>query len=126
MGAKESRCRVFVVEDEPIIAMVIEDAIEKLGFEIVGPVAQLEEALALAIVGNFDCAILDVNIRGGNSYAIADLLLERGCPFLIATGYSDWSIPKHLVEEKRLTKPYSVNELEDELRRLFNEVKRKR
>lgn len=99
-----------------MIAMVVEDAIEMLGYEIIGPVAKLEEALALATAGNFDCAILDINIRGGNSYQVAGLLLTRGCPFVLSTGYSDWSIPKHLVGARRLTKPYSLGQLEDELR----------
>ncbi|MCW2109543.1 DNA-binding LytR/AlgR family response regulator [Bradyrhizobium elkanii] len=101
-----------------MIAMIVEDTIEMMGFQIVGPVAKLDDALDLAISGEFDCAVLDINIRGGNSYAVADLLLERGCPFLFTTGYSDWSMPKHLVGETRLTKPYSSSQLESELRRL--------
>jgi CheY-like chemotaxis protein len=112
----EPALRVLVVEDEPMIAMVVEDAIEMLGYEIIGPVAKLEEALVLATAGDFDCAILDINIRGGNSYQIADLLLTRGCPFVLSTGYSGWSIPKHLVATRRLTKPYSSGQLENELR----------
>lgn len=114
--------RVLIVEDEPMIAMVIEDSVETLGFEVVGPVAQRDEALALAKDGAFDCAVLDVNIRGGNSYDVADLLLARGCPFVLATGYSDWSIPQHLVGEKRLAKPYSSRQIEDELRLMHERV----
>ena len=114
--------RVLIVEDEPMIAMVIEDSVETLGFEVVGPVAQRDEALALAKGGAFDCAVLDVNIRGGNSYDVADLLLARGCPFVLATGYSDWSIPQHLVGEKRLAKPYSSRQIEDELRLMHERV----
>ena len=118
MGASDLGIRVLVVEDEPMIAMVVEDTIEMMGYQIVGPVAKLDEALALATRGDFDCAVLDINIRGGNSYAVADLLLKRGCPFLFTTGYSDWSMPKHLIDEKRLTKPYSSRQLESELRLL--------
>uniref|UniRef100_UPI0035C9BD82 response regulator n=1 Tax=uncultured Sphingomonas sp. TaxID=158754 RepID=UPI0035C9BD82 len=118
MGTGGPGLRVLVVEDEPMIAMVVEDTIELMGYQVVGPVALLEEALALATSGEFDCAILDINIRGGKSYAVADLLLKRGCPFLFTTGYSDWSMPKHLVSEKRLTKPYSSHQLESELRLL--------
>lgn len=114
--------RVLVVEDEPLISMMVEDSIELLGFEVVGPVAQHDEAMAMATAGGFDCAILDVNIRGGDSYDVAELLHSRGCPFVLATGYSDWSIPSHLVGEKRLTKPYSSRQLEDELRRMHERV----
>jgi CheY-like chemotaxis protein len=85
MGASGLGFRVLVVEDEPMIAMVVEDTIEMMGYQIVGPVAQLDDALALATCGDFDCAVLDINIRGGNSYAVADLLLKRGCPFLFTT-----------------------------------------
>jgi CheY-like chemotaxis protein len=85
MGASGLGFRVLVVEDEPMIAMVVEDTIEMMGYQIVGPVAQLDDALALATCGAFDCAVLDINIRGGNSYAVADLLLKRGCPFLFTT-----------------------------------------
>lgn len=110
-----STFRVLVVEDEPLIAMVVEDSIELLGYEVIGPFAQHDEALAIAAAGDFECAILDVNILGGNSYDVADVLLSRGCPFVMATGYSDWSIPSHLIGAKRLTKPYSSRQLEDEL-----------
>ncbi|MEG3154256.1 response regulator [Sphingomonas sp. RB1R13] len=110
------------MEDEPLIAMVVEDSIEMLGYEVIGPVAQHDEALAVAAAGGFDCAILDVNICGGNSYDVADLLLSRGCPFILATGYSDWSIPRHLVGEKRLTKPYSSKQLEEQLRLMHDRV----
>jgi DNA-binding response OmpR family regulator len=126
MGALGTTLRVFVVEDETMISMALEDTIEMLGYQIIGPVAQLDEALILATNGDFDCAILDVNIRGGKSYAVADLLLKRGCPFFLTTGYSDWSLPKHLTGQKRLTKPYSTSELEIQLRGLFSQVEESR
>lgn len=114
--------RVLVIEDEPLITMEIEDVIEMLGYQIVGPFAHINEASAAAEKSDFDCAILDVNIRGGNTYEIANILLERGCPFVIASGYSDWSIPNNLSVRKRLTKPYESTQLEAELRLLEAEV----
>lgn len=122
MDAPGTALKVFVVEDEPTIAMFLEDTIEMLGYQIVGPVALLDEALSVATTGDFDCAILDINIRGGKSYAVADLLLKRGCPFLLTTGYSDWSLPQHLTGQKRLTKPYTTRELENQLETLANQV----
>ena len=118
--------RILVVEDEALITMVIEDVIETLGYQIVGPVAQVDDAMVVAATGDFDCALLDINVLGGTTYAIAELLIERGCPFVMATGYSDWSMPKHLVAEKRLTKPYSSMALELELRLLEAQVQLKR
>lgn len=114
-----------MIEDEALITMEIEDVIEALGHHMVGPIAQLDEAFAVAERGEFDCAVLDINIRGGNTYAIAEMLLARGCPFVMATGYSDWSIPPHLSSQKRLTKPYGSMQLEAELRRLETEAQAK-
>ena|GEM_PF-269356 len=114
--------RVLVVEDEPMIAMVVEDSIEMLGYTIFGPVAQRHEALALATAGKCDCAILAVNIRGGDSYDAAELLYTNGCLFVLAMGYSNWLIPQLLISEKRLTKPYSSKQLEVELHQMYKRV----
>jgi CheY-like chemotaxis protein len=122
MDAPGTTFRVFVVEDEAMISMCIEGIIEMLGYQMVGPVAELDEALSLANKGIFDCAILDVNIRGGNTYAVADILVKRGCPFIFTTGYSDWSLPKHFSGQERLTKPYSMQELEQCLQTLAERV----
>lgn len=114
--------RVLLVEDEAIIAMMVASVIRGLGFKLVGPAARLDHALALVAEGEFDCAILDVNIRGGDTYPVADLLIERDCPFVMASGYSNVTIPKHLLGRTRLTKPYSIDALEDELMRLSERV----
>jgi DNA-binding response OmpR family regulator len=117
-------CRVLVVEDEPLIAMVIEAALETIGCEIVGPVAKLDEAIDLANRASFDCAILDVNIRGGHVYPVADLLMKRGLPILLASGYGEWTLPAHLLGEKRLEKPYTSEQLEVEIRLLCARVRK--
>jgi DNA-binding response OmpR family regulator len=116
---------VFVVEDEPLIAMVIEDAVEALGCEMVGPFTQLGEALGGASNEVFDCAILDVNIRDGLSYRVAMSLVERGYTILLATGYRSTSLPEELVQERCLAKPYSSAELERELRILCDRVSKR-
>ncbi len=110
--------RILVVEDEPLIAMVIEDALETLGWDMVGPIARLDEALAAAETEDFDCALLDVNIRGGTSYPVGALLLERGCPVLFATGHRDGGLPGNLTGAACLEKPYMLSQLESELLKL--------
>jgi CheY-like chemotaxis protein len=100
-------CRVLVVEDEMLIAMTIEDVLQGLGCEIVGPVATIEKALKLAQGGAFDAAILDVTIRGGKVYPVAEQLLARGIPFVLASGYGDWALPEALRDQPRLTKPFT-------------------
>jgi two-component SAPR family response regulator len=102
--------------------MEIEDAVERLGHEVVGPIAELDEALDLAANALLDCAILDINIRGGHSYLVADILLNRGLPVLLASGYGEWNLPKRLHEEARLPKPFTEAQLDREIRDLCARV----
>ena len=81
--------RILVVEDEPFIAMGLEQLLPKLGYEVVGVASHLRDALAKAQAGDFDLAVLDVNLGGELSYRVADVLLARGAPFLFCTAYSD-------------------------------------
>jgi CheY-like chemotaxis protein len=108
-------CRVLVVEDEALIAFVIEDALSRLGHEIIGPVSKLEAAKTVAREGRFDAAILDITIRGGKSFPVAEILLVRGIPFAISSGYADWALPENLKDHLRLTKPFSEAELDSVL-----------
>lgn len=110
--------RVLVVEDEPLIGMDIECAVERLGFEPVGPIAELGQAMDLAANAVLGCAILDVNIIGGTSYPVADMLLARGVPVMFLSGYNKLTFPKRFQEEPRLAKPYTAEQLDEELRNL--------
>jgi DNA-binding response OmpR family regulator len=118
--------RILVVEDEMPIAMIIEDAVQDSGGEIVGPVATLEKALKLAEEEEFDAAILDVTIRGGNVYPVAELLLARGIPFVFASGYGDWAVPAELRDKPRLTKPFTAAALEEQIRLLCGQAQLRR
>lgn len=82
-----SNVRVLVVEDEPLVAMLLEDILDDLGYAVVGPAATLEQGLALARTALVDAAILDVNLNGARSFPIADVLTERSVPHFFATGY---------------------------------------
>lgn len=113
-----ARLRVLVVEDEPLIGMDIEDAVEGLGHEVVGPIAELDEALDLATIAAFGCAILDINILGGHSYPVADILLRRGLPVLLLSSYRKETLPVRLHEEARLAKPFTGAQLDKEIRDL--------
>ncbi|RYG90184.1 MAG: response regulator [Alphaproteobacteria bacterium] len=78
--------RVLVVEDEPVVAMCLEDILEELGCVTVGPASRLSEGLSLA-EERLDAAILDINLAGERSNAIAERLRARGIPFVFASGY---------------------------------------
>lgn len=111
--------KVLVVEDEMTIVLVIEETLLALGAHVVGPASRLDSALRLASEEAIDAAILDVNIRGGNSYAVADILVERGVPFLFCSGYSDWALEERHRDRPRLSKPYSSSELEMQILQLL-------
>jgi CheY-like chemotaxis protein len=111
-------CRILVVEDEMLIALLLEEALQSLGCIVVGPVSKLDAALRLATGEELDAAVLDVNIRGGQVFAAAEKLVDRGIPFVLASGYSDWILPEAMQGKPRLTKPFTLRELEHEVRQL--------
>jgi CheY-like chemotaxis protein len=109
--------RVLVVEDEPIIAMALEDMLLDLGCEVVGPASTLAEAQALAETAAIDAAMLDININNGRSYVVADELRRRAVPFAFATGYGEEGI-EH-TDAPVLQKPYRQAQVEAVLGRLL-------
>jgi CheY-like chemotaxis protein len=107
----ERRLRILVVEDEMLVAMNIEDMLLELGHEVAGLAGRLGPALALAGESRFDAAMLDVNLAGEPSFPVADLLAERGIPFLFATGYGRKGIEERFHDRPILQKPFRASEL---------------
>jgi CheY-like chemotaxis protein len=103
--------RVLVVEDEYLVAMLIEDVLEECGCSIVGPCGTVAAALEAAQTDTFDLAVLDVNLRGLKVYPVAELLAERHVPFLFLSGYGDDAIPPGRSTWKVCTKPFRSNDL---------------
>jgi CheY-like chemotaxis protein len=108
--------RVFIVEDEALILMVLEDSLAAMGCEVVASALQLDDAVAKARSLDFDIAILDVNLAGQPVEPVADLLAGRGIPFLFASGYGLPSLPKRHAGRPLLAKPYAAAELAAVLR----------
>jgi CheY-like chemotaxis protein len=79
--------KVLLVEDEPIVAWLLQDMLVDLGLVVVGPAASVNQALAKIDAESIDMAVLDVNLKGQMSYPIADVLVARGVPFVFSTGY---------------------------------------
>lgn len=100
-------CRVLVVEDEALVAMQIEEALITAGCTVVGPVGQITEALTLADRAPIDAALLDVNVAGNRSFAVADRLAARGVPFAFCTGYDAAILPDRFRDRIVLAKPFS-------------------
>ncbi|AGH51327.1 MULTISPECIES: response regulator [Sphingomonadales] len=102
--------RILVVEDEPLIAMVLEDYLESLGHEVAGAVDSVEGALAMVAGGDFDAAILDVHLRGGEaSWPVADALVAASKPFLLATGGHVEPPPGRHAQAPVLIKPFTMD-----------------
>lgn len=85
--------RILVVEDEYYLAADLAAALAERGAVVVGPVGSVDEAERLAGGGGVDCAILDMNLRGEMSHRVADCLEKAGVPYLIASGYSNATLP---------------------------------
>ncbi len=100
--------RILIVEDNYLVAQVLIDMLEYTGAVVLGPVGDLDEALALAKDGssNIDCAVLDVDLHGRASYPIADALTERGVHFVFTTGYDASALDKKYRDHPRCSKPF--------------------
>ena len=105
--------RVMVVEDEALVALVLADQLAELGLSVVGPCSSVAEAKAIADKGEFEAAILDVNLGGELVYPVADLLSSRGIPFVFVTGYGRESIDRRFADAPVLEKPVELTSLQD-------------
>jgi CheY-like chemotaxis protein len=103
--------RVLVVEDELMIRMLLDDMLNDLGYTVAGEAGHLEEAIALAKKGEFDVAILDVNLNGQSISPVVELLVERGLPFVFATGYGERGVPEPYRKQPTLQKPFQLDAL---------------
>ncbi|WP_119421212.1 response regulator [Desertibaculum subflavum] len=104
-AASQRRLRVLLVEDESLIALMIEEAVVKMGHTVVGPLGDFDSALAAAKGAEFDLALLDVNLGGRLIFGVADALRDRGIPYLLLTGYGSESIPPDYRGAPALQKP---------------------
>ena len=100
---------VLVVEDEPLIAMMIEDFIDLLGHSLAGVCDSVAEALAKVEEGGFDIVILDVNLRDGPCWPVADALKARNMRFIIATGGHIDPPPSQHADAPQLAKPFTLD-----------------
>lgn len=111
--------RVLLVEDESLVAMLVEDMLLDLG-AVVEVAMRLPEALRLATDGHFAFAVLDVNLGDGHrSDAVADALRSRGIPFAFATGYGERGLAERHRGTPTIQKPYRKRDLNLVIEELF-------
>jgi CheY-like chemotaxis protein len=104
--------RLLVVEDEYLLADDMRLNLEDAGAVVVGPVGSLSEALSLIAKEELlDGAILDVNLGGEKSFAVADHLMARGVPLIFATGYDEAALPSRYRDIPRCGKPINLDEM---------------
>jgi CheY-like chemotaxis protein len=107
--------RVLVVEDEYLIRMLLEDMLNELGYELAAAAGTIAEASELAAKGDFQVAILDVNLDGREIFPVADILAKRGLPFVFVTGYGEGSLPPAYRGRPSLQKPFQADRLKTTL-----------
>jgi len=103
--------RVIVVEDETLVAILLEDMLTDLGCEVLWTAHRVPRALDLVAQSTPDAAVLDVNIAGDEVYPVAQALAERNIPFVFATGYGTRGLSDDWRGRPIVQKPFQVEHL---------------
>jgi CheY-like chemotaxis protein len=114
---QNDRPRILIVEDEPIIALMLDDMLEELGYCVAASVSRVAPALDFIDRETVDIALLDVNLGAEKIDPVADLLAQRQCPFLFTTGYGQYGAPSAHSDRPVLQKPFRIDDLAAALRR---------
>ena len=116
-GSLLAGLRLMVVEDEALVAMMIEDMLTELGCVVVSVVASVSEGLAAIEekASKLDAAVLDINLGDEKVYPVAGRLADRGIPFIFSTGYSLAGICADYARTPTLSKPFGAKVLETTL-----------
>jgi len=109
----DQRLKVFILEDEPALAIVLEDMVSDAGYDPALTVGNLRDAQR-AFDERFDCALIDINVGGEKSFAVARQLVARGIPFAFVTGY-DPNVASDFEKVPVLQKPYTQQQVENVL-----------
>lgn len=120
--AAARRPRILVVEDEFLVAALLEADLAAAGCTVVGPFTNLGSAMQAVHDEAFDLAVLDVNLNGEMVYPLADVLSARAIPFVFLSGYGAQSVPEKYRPAPRIAKPYDPAVLTREIRRLVRQV----
>jgi CheY-like chemotaxis protein len=108
--------RVLVIEDESLVAMLLETILEDMGCAVVGPESNIDDGLTAATTeGGLDAALLDVNVAGREVFPVAEALKARGVPFVFSTGYGEAGLPEHWRGHPTIQKPFTEGAIRDAL-----------
>jgi CheY-like chemotaxis protein len=110
--------RVLLVEDELMIRMLLDGMVTDLGHTVAGEAGAIEDAMKLAKEAEFDVAILDVNLNGKPITPVVEILIDRGLPFVFATGYGARGVPEAYRANPTLQKPFQAEALAQALQQV--------
>ncbi|MCW1430797.1 response regulator [Novosphingobium sp. JCM 18896] len=110
-GAERPRRTILLLEDEMLPALIVEGILSDAGYDVVGPVPNVEEALALLRGARVDAALLDLNIQGTFSYDVGERCEELGIPWGVTTGYEAQSQQLSARDIPVLMKPFTDEQL---------------
>jgi CheY-like chemotaxis protein len=121
MSEELSGRRILIVEDSPVLAPFTADVLAELGCEVAGLAPNMAVAREMVDAGEFDAALMDVHIRGERVYPLCEVLAAKGVPFVLTSGYADWTMPEKWDDRPRLQKPYTIEQVEEALSSLFSD-----
>jgi CheY-like chemotaxis protein len=107
--------RVLIIEDETLIALLLEDMLTDLGCTILGSASSVDAAIEILDRTPPGVAVLDINLGGEKSYAVAEALAKRGVPFIFSTGYADGRLDAPWQDRPMLQKPFGQEQLAEAL-----------
>ncbi len=119
MNSKLTGIRILVVEDEFLVASLIQNILENAGCVVSGPVPRLAEAVDVAETDTCDAAVLDVNLAGKRVFPVAEILSRRHIPFIFVTGYGTASLPQEHHGRPTIRKPFRNEELVNAVSKLL-------
>ena len=111
--------RILIIEDSPVVGPFTADVLEELGCEAVGPAPNMAAAREMIENERFDAALMDMHIRGERVFTLCEVLEARGVPFVLTSGYADWTMPDKWQDRPRLQKPYTISDVSEALEGLF-------
>jgi CheY-like chemotaxis protein len=120
LGAELAGKRILVIEDSPVVGPFTVDILDELGCEVIGPAPNMAAARSLVEAGGFDAALMDVHIRGERVFPLCEMLSAKGIPFVLTSGYADWTMPEQWRDRPRLNKPYTIDQVEAALGALLD------
>ena len=113
--------RVLVIEDESLVAMLLETILDDMGCAVVGPESNIDDGLRSAThEAALDAALLDVNVAGREVFPVAEALKTRGVPFVFSTGYGEAGLPEHWRGHPTIQKPFTEAAIREALMKAMN------